>query len=145
MKSPLLCTLLAFSLGVSTLSFAQGNSRHDRTDDAAQYRQRGDNRDHAKNQRQDDASRHWVMAPRDERFRDGRHNDRHYLYDARGPEFRRGGHLPRDYRNHQYVINDYRSYRLSPPPRGHEWVQVGPDFVLVAIATGIIANIILNH
>jgi Ni/Co efflux regulator RcnB len=38
---------------------------------------------------------------------------------------------------------DYRAYNLSPPPRGHQWVQVGADCVL--IATGLIANIILNY
>ena len=68
-----------------------------------------------------------------------------YYYNARGPEFRRGGYIPREYRNRQYVVNDYRAYRLAPPPRGQQWVQVGGDYVLVAIATGLIANIILNH
>ena len=29
--------------------------------------------------------------------------------------------------------------------RGHQWVQVGTDYVLVAIATGLIANLILNN
>ncbi|RYY65965.1 MAG: hypothetical protein EOO24_54505, partial [Comamonadaceae bacterium] len=30
-------------------------------------------------------------------------------------------------------------------PRGHQWVQVGPDYVLTAIATGVIVNMILNQ
>ena len=33
----------------------------------------------------------------------------------------------------------------AAPPRGYHWVQNGPDYVLVAIATGIIAQILLNH
>lgn len=60
-------------------------------------------------------------------------------------EFRRGGRLPSEYRSRQYVINDWRGHRLSAPPRGYHWVQTGGDYVLAAIATGIIAQIILNN
>jgi Ni/Co efflux regulator RcnB len=42
-------------------------------------------------------------------------------------------------------VNDWRSHRLSAPPRGYQWVQVGGDYVLVAIATGIIAQLLLNQ
>lgn len=72
-------------------------------------------------------------------------NDRRAYYNARGPEFRRGGYIPREYRNPTYYITDYRPYRLSPPPRNHQWVQVGADYVLIALATGIIANIVLSQ
>lgn len=72
-------------------------------------------------------------------------NNRRAYYNARGPEFRRGGYIPREYRNPTYYITDYRPYRLSPPPRNHQWVQVGADYVLIALATGIIANIVLNQ
>lgn len=83
----------------------------------------------------------------DQRFdqREERWNDRRAYYNARGPEFRRGGYIPREFRNPVYVINDYRPYRLPPPPRNHQWVQVGADYVLIAIATGIIASIVLNQ
>ncbi len=76
--------------------------------------------------------------------RQERWNDRRAYYNARGPEFRRGGYIPREYRNPTYYVTDYRPYRLPPPPRNHQWVQVGADYVLIAIATGIIANIVLN-
>jgi Ni/Co efflux regulator RcnB len=42
-------------------------------------------------------------------------------------------------------VNDWRGHHLSAPPRGHPWVQVGPDYVLAAIATGVIANLVLNQ
>ncbi|MFT4190072.1 MAG: RcnB family protein [Comamonas sp.] len=62
-----------------------------------------------------------------------------------GPRFYAGGRLPRDYRSHYYVVDRWRDYpRLSPPPRGYHWVQSGTDFALVAIATGVIASVILN-
>lgn len=64
-----------------------------------------------------------------------------------GPDhnFRRGGRLPNEYRNRQYVVNDWRGHHLSPPPRGYNWVQTGGDYVLVAIATGVIAQILLGQ
>ena len=37
------------------------------------------------------------------------------------------------------------SERLREPPEGHHWVRSGDDFVLAAIATGVIADIALNN
>ena len=64
-----------------------------------------------------------------------------------GPDhaYYRGGRLPRDYRGREYVVDDWRGHHLHRPPRGYHWVQTGTDYVLVAIATGIIADILLNH
>lgn len=138
--------IAAASLGVSSLSFAQGarfETAHmqrvdDRRDDRRDFRQdrRDDRRDFRQERRED---------RRD--FRQSR-NDRHhyrYYYNARSPEFRRGGYIPYEYRNRQYVVVHPQQHRLSAPPRGHQWVQVGSDYVLIAIATGLIANLILNN
>lgn len=64
-----------------------------------------------------------------------------------GPDhrFQRGDRLPPEYRHRNYVVNDWRSHNLSAPPRGYQWVQTGTDYVLVAIATGIILQLILNN
>jgi Ni/Co efflux regulator RcnB len=43
------------------------------------------------------------------------------------------------------VVSDWRGHHLTAPPRGHQWVQVGGDYVLVAVTTGIIAQLLLNH
>jgi Ni/Co efflux regulator RcnB len=67
-----------------------------------------------------------------------------YYYGARGPEWHKGGRVPAQYRERQYVVDDWRAHHLSAPPRGYHWVQVGNDYVLAAIATGIIASLILN-
>jgi Ni/Co efflux regulator RcnB len=56
--------------------------------------------------------------------------------------WRRGGELPPYYRG--YVVNDYYRYRLRPPPRGYAWYRAGNDYVLAAITTGIIFDIINN-
>jgi Ni/Co efflux regulator RcnB len=53
--------------------------------------------------------------------------------------------MPAQYRSHQYVVDDWRGHRLSAPPRGYHWVQTGGDYVLVAIATGIILQLLLNN
>ncbi|EJL29610.1 putative integral membrane protein [Caulobacter sp. AP07] len=56
--------------------------------------------------------------------------------------WRRGGYLPPYYRSETYVIHDYGYYRLRPPPRGYYWYRTGNDYVLAAIATGLIFDII---
>ncbi|CAN5789662.1 hypothetical protein BH11PSE8_BH11PSE8_08140 [soil metagenome] len=84
--------------------------------------------------------RNWEYARDRERARG--YNGR-----GAGPDHRfyRGGYLPPEYRGRQYVVDDWRGHRLSAPPRGYHWVQSGGDYILVAIATGIIASILLNQ
>jgi Ni/Co efflux regulator RcnB len=57
----------------------------------------------------------------------------------------RGGRLPSYYRSNQYVVDDWRGHHLRQPPRGYHWVQTGAEYALVAIATGVIADILLNQ
>lgn len=151
--TPLVSVLVIASLAASSLTFAQG---YDRRDGPPQIQQHGPRHMDPREQnryeqrverRMDHRNDRRFDRERDNRFdaAEVRRNDRFEYYNARGPEFRRGGHIPREFRNRQYVINDYRAYHLSPPPRGHQWVQVGADYVLVAIATGLIVSILLNN
>jgi Ni/Co efflux regulator RcnB len=80
----------------------------------------------------------------DQDFRDGRQFDRRGFPQPHA-EWRRGGRVPPEYRGRNYVVQDWRAYRLQQPPRGYQWVGVGGDFVLAAIATGVIANIIAGQ
>lgn len=57
----------------------------------------------------------------------------------------KGGRVPQQYRGYQYVVNDWRGHGLKQPPRGHQWVQYGSDYLLVAIASGVIAQLILGN
>ncbi len=59
--------------------------------------------------------------------------------------FRRGERLSGEYRNRQYMVDDWRGHRLSAPPRGYQWFQTGPDYLLVAIATGVIVQVLVNY
>ena len=102
-----------------------------------------DPRDH------DDHDRdHRVEARHDHDRPDWDHPGyRHDYYRGVGPDhaWQRGDRLPNDYRARRYVVNDWRGHHLSAPPRGYHWVQAGNDYVLAAIATGVIASILLNH
>lgn len=126
----LISSVLALTLGASSLAIAQ--PRDDRRDPPRAERQ-DDRRDNRRDDRRDDRR---DPPPR---MAD---NSR-----GAGPDhdFRRGGRLPAQYRNKQYVVDDWRGHRLTAPPRGYHWVQTGPDYVLVAITTGIIASILLNQ
>jgi Ni/Co efflux regulator RcnB len=65
-----------------------------------------------------------------------------------GPEHNwyRGSYLPHEYHNRHYVVSDWRGHHLYAPPSGYQWVQApGGDYLLVAIATGLIASILLNQ
>ena len=72
---------------------------------------------------------------------------RHDDYRGVGPnhEWRRGDRLPNDYRARRYEVNDWRGHHLSEPPRGYHWVQVNGDYVLAAVATGIILDTLLTQ
>ena len=62
-----------------------------------------------------------------------------------GHDFRRGGYLTPQYRSRQYAVDDWRGHHLTAPPRGYRWVQTGGDYVLAAIATGLIVQILLTN
>lgn len=80
--------------------------------------------------------------------RDDHHdNGNHYGRDDRRGDWRPGpgGHWERGHRydGRVIVIEDWRSRRLRPPPRDYHWVRAdNGDLLLVAIATGIIADIV---
>lgn len=85
--------------------------------------------------------------PRGDRARGGDWRDGDWRGRGAGPDhaFYRGGRLPYEYRNRQYVVDDWREHRLSAPPPGYEWVQTGGDYVLVAISSGIIVQLLLGN
>lgn len=60
-------------------------------------------------------------------------------------DWRRGQRLPDDYRDNRYVVNDWHGHGLRRPPRGYQWRQVNGDYVLAAVATGVISSIILSN
>ena len=140
------CGIAIAALGFSSLSFAQP-ARVEANRDAREARQ--DIREAQRDLRRADNPREAREARRDLReaqrdLREARDARRHY-YNARGPEFRRGGRLPVELRQRYYVVSNWHGHHLYAPPRGYQWVQVGSDYALAAIATGIIANLVLSN
>ena len=62
--------------------------------------------------------------------------------DASG-QLKRSEQLPARYRTHHYVVENWQAHRLTEPPRGHQWVQAGSDYALVAIATGQVTEVLV--
>jgi Ni/Co efflux regulator RcnB len=120
--------VLAAFVGVTGAASAQDRHDNDRRDD-----HRDDNRYSQQDRRNDRQDYHHD----DDRGRDRGAGPRH--------DIRKGGRLPPEYRNRQYVVDDWRGHHLSAPPRGYHWVQTGGDYVLVAITTGIIASLLLSN
>jgi len=121
--------ILAVTLGSAGFAFAQGRGNEDRNDGGRNGNaQRNDQQDRRGNQ---------GRGPRFDR------------QDERGAgpnqQFHRGERLSPEYRSRQYVVEDWRGHHLSAPPRGYHWVQTGGDYVLVAIATGVILQLLLNN
>lgn len=158
MKTKLIASaLLALSVAASGSAFAQrGDHGNDNRDGYAQ-RQDNDRYDRGHNERDRyDRDRHDGPRSngRDYRGSDARNYDRrdarnYYRDDRRGGgprhDLRRGQRLGNEYRGNRYVVNDWRARRLSAPPRGHHWVHAGNDYVLAAIATGLIAQVLLSN
>lgn len=100
-----------------------------------------------------DHDRRWDDGPRHSQRFEREHDRRgweHRREAGRGHwdghrEWRRGGYLPYAYRGHQYEVRDWRAYRLQAPPSGYHWVNTDGNFVLAAIATGLIAQIIASQ
>lgn len=74
-------------------------------------------------------------------FDSGRYVRPHGYYAHR---WRRGDRLPPAYREQDYVIPDYATYRLRPPPPGYYWVRVDNNAVLAAVATGLVVDVAVN-
>lgn len=145
-------TLLAF--GATAPAFAAGDRDHDRGRHGWDDRGRGhghDRRDDRRDRRDwRDDRRHYNAGYR-EGYRDARHNDRRYyappprvVYRPYG--FERGYRYNNYYGGPVYVVNDYDRYHLRRPPHGHRWIRDDRgNLLMVAIATGIIADLLLHH
>lgn len=130
--------IMAMSLASASVAFAEGReSRNDRGRN--EQAQRGDRQD-----RRGDEARQSERG--EQRGRANGDDERRHERGA-GPnhEFHRGERLPVEYRSRQFVVDDWRGHHLSAPPRGYHWVQTGGDYVLVAIATGVILQLLLGR
>lgn len=153
----------------SALADDRGRGRHERgwdRDDRRGGWDRGDDRrrgwDGRGYDRRDYDRRNWDRGDRRtyNNWDRGRHNGYYYrnrwyygpppqayygnpYYRPGYASWRRGGQLPPYYRS--YVVYDYHRYHLRRPPSGYAWYRVGDDYLLAAIASGLIYDIIANN
>jgi Ni/Co efflux regulator RcnB len=106
-------SLLTAAVLVPAVGFAQPHGDHGRG--------RGHAYGHDRVERADDIPPRWADQP---------HRDWH-----------KGDRLPPEFRDRQYVVDEWRGYRLSPPPRGYHWVGVGGDYLLVQIGSGLVLRV----
>lgn len=76
---------------------------------------------------------------RDDGFRN---NGRHEV--IRDRDFGRHWNRGDRFSGRHVVVNNWNRYNLRRPPRGYHWVRHNNDFLLAAIASGLIADIIIN-
>ncbi|QRY78992.1 RcnB family protein [Pseudomonas sp. PDNC002] len=60
-------------------------------------------------------------------------------------DWRRGVVVQPVYRGDRYWVTDWHARHLYAPPRDHRWLYVNGDYVLVAIASGLIVNILAGY
>ena len=135
MKSKaLVCAITLAALSFGSLSFAQGDDRRGRGAEPQRFEQRGSmHRDG-----HDFNARHLDR-------RNARHGRHDHHADVRGPRFHRGDRVPTEYRHRGHAMNNWHAQHLNAPADGQQWVQVGADYALIAIATGVIAQLVLNR
>ena len=145
-----------------------GDQTHNGDRGRGDDRARGDNQDHRNDQANDNngnqwgrdrhGRRHaWRDTRHDARWDDSRHNG-YYAYNQwhYGPPPRMNRNISLGYRpwargqrlgyyGNRYQEVDYRSYNLRSPRHGYHWVRDNDgDFLLAAIATGVILQVVLN-
>ncbi len=128
----------------------------------------GDRGGHGKQDKRDKRDKHDRRGDSDRSYADrddrGNYNDRDYRQDKHGRYdrhgnyyvmhdrgrhegwYKKGGYVPVEYRSSRYVVDDWQVYHLRQPPRGYHWVRSdNSDYLLIAIASGVIADIFLSN
>lgn len=96
-----------------------------------------------------------ALSPVAASAKDKHHHDRdrhHHDHDDHDHDHDRGRKRGHDYRRgvvyveRRVYVDDYPRYELHAPPPGHRWVRSDDGrYVLIAVATGIIADVLLHH
>lgn len=137
-------SVLAF--GAVAPAFADNDRHRDRRE------WRDDRRDHHRghrNDRRDDRRDHRGYHPAPPRVVYRPAPPPRVVYRPVPPRHAYGWRVGAPYRNYYsgpvYVVNDYNHYHVRRPPRGHHWVRDDRgNLLLVAIATGILADFVIN-
>ena len=163
-KSSLSLLLVTAALAAGPAMARDHGRGHDRDNgrgyDRHGYQDRGDH-DRRYDDRRSDNRKHGHDRAYGY-YGDDRRGDRHYRPAPRvvyrpvyrpayhpgygPPRWARGGRYYDHGYGPTYVVHDYHGYGLRVPPRGYYWRRSDAgDYLLVAVATGIIADLILRH
>ena len=128
-----------------------GNDRHD--NDRRDWNNPGNDHrydDHVWNHDRGDWNRHPNYSDnRSHERADYARNRYHYGYYSAphgyySRTWYRGDRLPYGWYSRSYVVHDWHPYHLYAPPYGYQWVRVGNDVLLTALATGVVLDVINN-
>jgi Ni/Co efflux regulator RcnB len=147
-------TLLAFTAAAVALSGAAAAQAQPLQnfpgviliDDDDDWREERRERARDRREREREAYKDWREDQR-ERAKDLREAERDYYkaqrkYEKAQRRWSRGQYLPAEYRSSRYIIQDYRTYRLPPPPRGYGYVRYDDDVLLTSLASGLITQVL---
>ena len=112
----MISAVLALSLMSGTAAFAKGD----------------------KGEKHDDRGYSQGRDDRGDRHDNGNH------YGQQKHRWARGERLPVTYYQNRTYYVDYRQAHLRAPPPGYRWVQVDNNYMMVALATGLIASLIAH-
>jgi Ni/Co efflux regulator RcnB len=76
---------------------------------------------------------------RDQHNQRDQHDNGHYVHHN---DWKKGHRMSHDDWNRGAQV-DWHSHHLRQPPRGYEWREVDGNYVLAAVATGLIASVII--
>src|SRR5579862_783501 len=80
-----------------------------------------------------------VTAANTQALADEHERDNHQY--VHHDEWRKGAKIrDEDWKRGEHV--EYREHHLRAPPHGYEWRQVDGNYVLAAVATGVIASVV---
>lgn len=99
----------------------------------------------------DDQQRNDSPRPehRERESRSGPDHRGHNTYKSRDERtdhaWRKGQRVPNQYKSSRYSVEDWKHRSLPAPPRGQRWINVNGDYILIAVATGVISSILFNQ
>ncbi len=129
----LIITTLAATLLAGTALSGTAMAAGQRYDDRGRYDQRYDQRHDSRYDRHDDRRDYGHSR------REAAHERRDYRH------WQRGQRLDARYRDNRYYVSDWRRHGLRAPPRGYRWQRVNDNYILAAVATGLIASVIIAN
>ncbi len=130
----MLKTLITGALALSLLGATAAGAQTWHPRSVPMWADRFDNRDHDRYDRRDFDRYERRDFDRWDRRDSGRYGNHRWV---RGERF-----YPAYGRS--FVVDDWYRYQLRRPPYGYHWVRYGDDFLMVAIGTGIIADLMFN-